>query len=278
MASDKSVPTVPSEDGNTKHPHPAKNWCFTFNNYSKDDIQLLCAKFKETCNKFCFQEEKGASGTPHLQGMIELKIKLRPNGLDLPKSIHWEKPRNVKACWEYVQKEETRNGEIYSMGLPKPKIIKIAKPIKIIENLRPWQYHVEQILLSEPDGRTLHWITDLHGGIGKSAFSKYMYVKHNTLVIQGGKLSDIMNIIFNTDMDTVNAIIIDVPRNNGNKISYSSVECILNGMITNVKYETGVKVFNPPIVLVFANEEPDITKLSEDRWNIINIQTFETLM
>lgn len=72
-------------------------------------------------------------------------------------------------------------------------------------------------------------------------------------------------------MNDVTMLIIDVPRNNGNNISYSAVECILNGMITNTKFETGVKVFNAPHVVVFSNYEPDTEKLSEDRWSIKKI-------
>jgi hypothetical protein len=58
---------------------------------------------------------------------------------------------------------------------------------------------------------------------------------------------------------------------NQNKVSYSSIECIKNGMITNTKYETGFKVFNPPHVVVFSNFPPDEEKLSADRWNIKEI-------
>jgi len=92
------------------------------------------------------------------------------------------------------------------------------------------------------------------------------------LVIQGGKMADIMNIIFNTNMDKINNMFIDIPRNNGNKVSYNSIECILNGMITNTKYETGTKVFNPPNIFVFSNFMPDTSSLSKDRWKIYTIK------
>ena len=72
-----------------------------------------------------------------------------------------------------------------------------------------------------------------------------MYIKHKCLVIQGGKLADIINIIYNVNMDEVNCLIIDVPRKNKNKVSYTAIECILNGMITNTKFETGIKVLIP---------------------------------
>ena len=74
------------------------------------------------------------------------------------------------------------------------------------------------------------------GNIGKSAFCKYMVVKHHATVVRGGKLGDIMNIIFNTDMDKCNYILFDIPRGTGGHVSYTSLEAILDELITNTKY------------------------------------------
>jgi len=249
--------------GNTKQPLQLKSWFFTFNNYNNKDIEILETKFKQICKKFCFQEEVGKEGTKHLQGCIELLKKSRWTSFGLNKRIHWEKTNNIDKAMEYCCKEDTRNGVVIKFGFP--------KEIKIIEVLKPWQKDIEDIFFTEPDGRSIHWYWENVGGVGKSSFCKYMYVKHKALVIQGGKLGDIMNLIFNTDMDRCSMVIIDIPRNNGNSVSYNSIECILNGMITNTKYETGTKVFNPPHVIVFSNFEPDLDKLSEDRWNVHEI-------
>lgn len=255
-------------EGNTitskpKRINQLKVWFFTFNNYTHQNIIDMETKFREICIKYIFQEETGENGTPHLQGVILLKKSMRWSEFKLPKEIHWEKCIDFEASVKYCSKEETRTGNIYQFGFP--------KPLKIIEQLRDWQVYAEKECINEPDGRTCHWVFDEIGNSGKSAFCKYMYVKHNALVIQGGKLADIMNVIFNSDMEKINCVIIDIPRNNKNKVSYSSIECILNGMITNTKYETGVKVFNPPVVMVLSNFPPEKDKLSLDRWNIKEI-------
>ena len=39
---------------------------------------------------YAFQEETGEQGTPHLQGIISLKKKMRDTEFNLPSKIHWE--------------------------------------------------------------------------------------------------------------------------------------------------------------------------------------------
>nr|UOF78976.1 rep protein [Cressdnaviricota sp.] len=246
--------------GNTKQSPQLVNWFFTFNNYYSDNIRVLEQRFKEICKWYVFQEEKGKNGTPHLQGSICLKKKMRWTEFGLPTAIHWEKTRNIESAIDYCQKLDSRNGNIYKWGF----VI-----IETITVLKDWQREIETFILNnKPDGRTVHWYCDKVGGMGKSAFCKYMYIKHQSLIIQGGKLSDIMNIIFNTDMSKITSIIVDIPRCNENHISYASVECMLNGMITNTKYETGIKCFNPCHIYIFSNFLPEQEKLSKDRWDI----------
>ena len=96
-----------------------------------------------------------------------------------------------------------------------------------------------------------------------------MIIKHKVLFCSGGKHSDIMNLVFNQDMDTCNCVMFVLPRTNKGQISYASLESIKNGMVCNTKYDTGVKIFNSPHVFVFANFPPDDESLlSGDRWHI----------
>jgi hypothetical protein len=252
-----------------KRDAPAKNWCFTFNNYSEDDYNKLLSSDTFNINgsngsKYIIGKEIGESGTPHLQGYIEFSDKLRLTQLKkmFDIRIHWEKCRgsrddNLKYC--------SKEGNYTTLGIIVPK------PIKIIDKLRPWQSSIVDLYNTEPNGRSVNWYFDNVGNSGKSTFCKYMFVKYGVMTIQGGKLADIINIIFNMDMSQCKMLLIDVPRNNKNNISYSAIECILNGMITNTKYETGIKVFNPPHVVVFCNYQPEYEKLSHDRWIIREI-------
>lgn len=61
----------------------ARNWCFTLNNYAETDITHLSQLSDEECREsngvryLVFQQEKGATGTPHLQGFVSLSVKKR---------------------------------------------------------------------------------------------------------------------------------------------------------------------------------------------------------
>ena len=56
----------------------AKNWCFTLNNYTNVDELKLDTMFEHGhFNYLCWGREIGESETPHLQGYVQLKKKLR---------------------------------------------------------------------------------------------------------------------------------------------------------------------------------------------------------
>lgn len=162
---------------------------------------------------------------------------------------------------EQNEKYCSKDGDVTRYGYP--------NPINLISALRPFQAEIEQLYLTEPDDRKIYWFWETTGNIGKSAFVKYMVVRHGCLFCDGGRKTDLVNLVFNADMDSVKCIIWDLPRCSKGNISYSTLESIKNGLICNTKYETGVKVFNSPHVFVFANYPPeDEDKLSQDRWVI----------
>lgn len=87
----------------------ARNWVFTLNNYTPEDIKTLAS---QEC--YLFQEETGENKTPHLQGLLCFR---NPMSLSSLKRIngraHWEPCKNKIASIQYCSKEATRTGEIY---------------------------------------------------------------------------------------------------------------------------------------------------------------------
>lgn len=233
---------------------------FVINNYTEEEVCQVKNTIKEICKKGGFGFEVGESGTPHLQGYISLIKKERKTGLHKHPGFaraSFRAVRNEVALIDYIQKD----GNTWTHGFP--------KPIKIIENLYPWQLEIEKLALTEPDDRTIHWYWDTKGNIGKSAFIKYMVVKHKILFCSSGKYADLINLVFNTDMDICNCVLFDIPRANKGAVSYAALEAIKNGLVCNTKYETGSKAFNSPHIIIFANFPPeDQEQLSSDRWKI----------
>lgn len=242
-----------------------KNHFFTYNNYDPTIVPHLVETLKRFAYKGKIQSEVGENGTPHLQGMIWCHEKHRDTEFKLPKQIHWKTLKDVDNIRDYCGKNETHDGLFrFSWGFPKIPTT--------IETLYPWQKNIEDIFLSEPDDRKIYWYWESEGGIGKSAFVKYMVIKHKCLFCDGGKKADLINLVFNNDMDTCRAVIWDLPRATRGKISYTTLESIKNGLVCNTKYETGVKAFEPPHIFVFANYPPDNpTDLSADRWVITEL-------
>lgn len=265
------------EDGNTGPPESNKNnkkqcvqlksWFFTWNNYPENYLEILEPVFNVLCKRYKFQQEIGESGTPHLQGNIELKKKQRWNEFKLPNEIHWEKTRNIEAAFTYCGKDASRAGQTHSMGIKTP-----PAPLELIETLSPWMVDAIEIIKSKPDKRAFYWYYDKDGGASKSDFCKWAHVHLNTEKLEYGKAGDLYNIVLNTDMDKCRCLFLDISRDNGNKVCWKAMENIKNGYITSMKYEGGTKLFNPPHIIIFSNFLPDTRALSKDRWRIIDLE------
>lgn len=238
------------------------HWFFTFNNYNSEDIAIILKVLEELCYMYCFQEETGECGTPHLQGILSLKKRARWTEFGLMKTIHWEKPNNLKDCYLYCSKVETRTGDVFVKNYELPYKFELTE-------LSDWQTNLMAVYHSKPDDRTVYWIWSSKGKVGKSQMAKHLCANCQAVLLTKGKYTDICNLIYKSKMTVSKLVVFDLPRNNGNKISYDAVESIKNGMIANMKYETGFIMFPPPHIFIFANAPPNEECLSSDRWKII---------
>ncbi len=255
------VPMVP-EGGNTKTPSnsrisPSIKWCFTLNNYTDEEYGAMVPCFRGLAKKFIIGDEIGDLGTPHLQGYVEFSKKLRPLSLKLSNRIHWEKARgNSDENYQYCSKENVKICE----GWP--------RPIKIITELRPFQKDIVKLVEEEPDDRKIDWFFDYKGNSGKSALVKLLCYKYNALIC-GGKGTDMKYQIakyVEKNGEGPKIVIFDIPRSVLDYVSYQGIEEIKNGCFASSKYESEMVIMNSPHILCFANELPDVEKLSKDRW------------
>lgn len=257
--------------------NPAIGWCFTFNNYNNNNSSnsSIVPEFQELLKKNCklafYNKEVGESGTPHLQGYLELLKKGRPINM-FPKGIHWAKAKgNLDKNFKYCSKE---CDDIHDMSFIHG--YKLKPKIKIIKELRPFQAEIEKLLLGPVDEGKIIWIYDIIGQLGKTQLVRYLNVKYGMPFTYGGKAADIINLVFNHKeylLSTDKGVMIyNFGRDTDNqRISYKSMEQISDGCISNTKFETGCFVCNCPHVLVMANCLPNVDALTKSRWIIKTI-------
>lgn len=269
----KSVPSVPKEahDGNTKPScvSPSKHWCFTINNYNKDDVPKFISQLNIECDEYILQSEVGENGTPHIQGYLCFKTKSRPLSVFKRTDIHWEKTRNIKNAIEYCRKDDTYDGQFrYKKNIKDIEIINILN----YDQLYTWQLNLLNKIETKND-RTIYWYYDEKGNKGKSAMCKYLVIVHGAIMING-KGSDMKYAVaqyYIKHSTYPSLILIDIPRCNIDFVSYTGIEEIKNGLFFSTKYEATMVIGNPPTIICFSNSKPDTTKMSKDRWNIINL-------
>lgn len=263
----------------SKKSQEVKRYCLTLNNYSEQELKELEKTAISACNTYIFGREIGEEcKTPHIQGYINLihkkslsaVIKLFNN-----KRIHFEKCKGT----------EQENIKYCSKGGDYITNIETEEPIKIISELRPWQIELDNIFRKNgADDRSIYWIWEPIGEVGKSAYCKYLCVKYNSIYLSTGKRTDLLNLIYNVKIINSKKIFcVNIPRNEGNKVSYTVLEEIKDGLVCNTKYETGFKAFNSPHLVVFANYPPVRKAVTTKRWKIgrineeLNIEWEDTL-
>ncbi len=119
----------------------------------------------------------------------------------------------------------------------------------------------------ETDDRTIHWYWDAEGNSGKTAFCKYMYKWEQAVILQGGKYADIAYAM----PEYPHMVLMNIPRSSELVVNYSAIEAIKDGLMFSGKYESKMKMWNPPHLVVFANFEPNKEQLSKDRWHVVKI-------
>lgn len=144
------------------------------------------------------------------------------------------------------------------------------KPVLVVGEFRDWQRILHDNLQELPDDRTVRFIVDEEGGKGKSWFVKYYMSNHEkeTQRLSVGKRDDLAYVI-----DVSKSIFLfDIPRTQLEYLQYNILESLKDQMIFSPKYESVSKVIPHKVhVTVFCNEEPDLTKMSTDRYIIIRV-------
>lgn len=114
------------------------------------------------------------------------------------------------------------------------------------------------------DDRSIEFYVDPVGGSGKSWFIRKMITEHpdDVQMLSIGKRDDIAYAID----ETKRIFLVSVPRESMEYLNYAVLEMLKDRLVFSTKYQSRTKQLSQtPHVVVFSNEDPDRTKLTEDR-------------
>lgn len=265
--------------GNTKMPRrdaAAICWSATINNPNRALLDTWLQWLQEEADKWVFQLEEGEEGTPHFQMAVRWKTKKRlstiknmeeARGLDLG---HWEKAKEWEALVKYCQKNEGRLAGPWLHGVPR------IRERKALPEAAGWQKEVLDMVMMEPDDRTVHWWWSDEGAIGKTTMCKIL-VRHHGAILVNGRTCDMACALNSYVQKWDNGppiVVVNLSRGQGNRLSYGGLEGIKDGLLFSSKYESTQIDIDSPHVFVFANEPPRYGELSEDRWDVRKVEAF----
>lgn len=136
------------------------------------------------------------------------------------------------------------------------------------KSLLPWQLTVLDRFEKQND-RQVTWVADTAGKSGKSFLVKYLrHHRNNVFTHTGGPEQKIADKLLNTDI-TLDYVIFDLSRST-HAYPYHIIEKLKDGVLDSVFYEGGEVLCEDCKVLVLANDYPDLSMLTADRWDIID--------
>jgi hypothetical protein len=262
------------------------------------------AKMKRLCKAYAFQLECGEEKKKyHVQAVFEFKSACTLSAAkkklqsDVFKPPHLEQCRSWVKAIEYCMKEDTRalgmEPEHFNVPLPKKKVSwedghRDIDPLHD-RDLYSYQLDMDTVIRETPiHDRRVYWIWEREGGVGKSAYIKHLCCLDPCIVRVSGAGKDVKYLLGQmgaTDPKSgkplgpgyAHTVLWDLPRSFDSKyLSWDTVECVKNGHWTSGKYESKSVLQPVPRVIIFSNEPPDLSKLSADRWEVLEIESVRT--
>lgn len=146
------------------------------------------------------------------------------------------------------------------------KLVPVTRRLEF-ESLRDWQSILHEELLGAADDRKIIFYVDYIGNSGKSFFCRYELQErpNEVQLFAAGKEGDLAYMV----EEHKSVFLFDIARGRLEFLQYSILEGLKNGFVQSTKYASAMKHLNHCAhVVVFTNEDPDVGKLSEDRFDI----------
>lgn len=244
----------------------SERWLFTWNNYPENWVALM-APWIDVANQWIGGYEIAkTTGTPHIQGYIEFKVKTRP--FEKLKYIsHWgdkygrpamaTRAENIRYC--------TKEKRGYEGTLKPPRELPLI-------SLYGWQLDVMEKQKAEPVQRKIYWYWG-PSNCGKSDAVRWLVGEG--AIICGGSAADMKYMIvkYNEENgDFPETIVFDIPKCK-RKLEWGGVEELVNGVFASTKYECKPVMMPYTRIFVFANWEAptDDLFIGADRFVITEV-------
>lgn len=243
------------------------------------------------CPKYIFQLEIGETEKEHFQCAFMTADRVRQSTLIRKMKDYFKRDAsqfqlNKQAgSWEenvkYCSKLKGRVGDNYYANFK----VYDGSDLRMMldkENRRPFQQSIVDMVLNEQeddflpaDDRTIHWITDLSGGSGKSRVVKFFISKFPNRVASFTCNTDAQLRSAAIDASCRELIFVDLPRATKYQANYfekmsnmlAVLEDIKNGCLSSAMYgKYRTLLCHPSHVFVFSNDPAPTQMLTNDRW------------
>lgn len=167
--------------------------------------------------------------------------------------------------------EASQSHPIILCKFPRALDIAVARwrpPPLVSGELREWQRDVVDRLANTADDRKVLFVVDPQGGKGKSWLVRYLVDRDDVQFLSIGKRDDLAHVV----QIQTRVFLVDVPRGQMEYLQYSVLEMLKNSLVFSPKYQSTMKrLLHCPHVVVFCNEEPDYEKMTEDRYDVVQL-------
>lgn len=122
-------------------------------------------------------------------------------------------------------------------------------------------------------GRSILWVWEEIGEVGKSVFATHLRHRRRALIIKGLE-KDIMytvsQFILANGGEAPRIIVVDLSRS-GEKTPWAALESIKNGEISSGKYHSTCESFRRPHVVILANRPADDVGVAISRDRVVEV-------
>nr|QTE03485.1 MAG: replication-associated protein [Fringilla montifringilla CRESS-DNA-virus sp.] len=133
----------------------------------------------------------------------------------------------------------------------------------------PWQKKVLDLISQAPDERTIIYVVDSTGNVGKSRLAKHILCNHGGCMLSG----QFRDMAYVWDPTEHKVGLFDIPRASSEFVKqlYAFAEALKNGVVNSTKYVPKLKIFHAPHIIFFSNQKPEANLWSADRLKIIDL-------